>query len=321
MRVRKATSVVRHPVQELGTKVVADEPVVTGDREPGFGAGAAGPHRQRGEVEAGGPALGASDEAVDLARAGVHACAAEQRSRLLVGHGEVVGADLDDGAVRAESGRRQRHRVPGGDGKPGSGRKGQRQLGDHVDALGVGDRLGVVENQRHWLAHRRDRGCQQRDDRDRRAGEGQRSQHRGCDRLDPVQGRREVGQQNGRIIVAVVGRDPGDPRLPALGPLRQQCRLAVAGRRDNGDHSRCFDGVQPVDQRGPGHDPRPAGRPAQLRLQQRKAGLHSPRPVADGAVMAARGHSGRHSAATYPPLPSSTLDDDRKRQASHSLGS
>ena len=25
----------RHPVQELGTKVIADEPIVTGDREPG----------------------------------------------------------------------------------------------------------------------------------------------------------------------------------------------------------------------------------------------------------------------------------------------
>src|SRR5687767_4777372 len=45
------------PVEELGSEVVADEPVVTGDRESGVGACAAGPHRQRGEVEPGGPPL------------------------------------------------------------------------------------------------------------------------------------------------------------------------------------------------------------------------------------------------------------------------
>ena len=67
VRVRKVTSARDSPVEELRPEVVADEPVVTGDREPGFCAWTAGPHRQRGEVEARRPALGALDEGVDVA--------------------------------------------------------------------------------------------------------------------------------------------------------------------------------------------------------------------------------------------------------------
>jgi hypothetical protein len=71
------------------------------------------------------------------------------------------------------------------------------------------------------------------------------------------------------IIVAVVGRAQATRGCglsahcasSVVGPLRQQCCLAVAGRRDNGDHSRCSDGVQPVDQRARATIPgRPAGR-------------------------------------------------------------
>ena len=155
-------------------------------------------------------------------------------------------------------------------------------------------------NQRHGLAHRRDRGREQRDDGDRRAGEGQLSQYRGCDPLDLVQGRREIGQQNGRIVVAVVGRDPGNPRLPALGPMRQQGCLAVARGREQRRSLRVLRPSSTARRARAG--PRfPADRPARLRLQQREAGHHPPRTFTAGADMTGRGRASRHSAATYLP--------------------
>ena len=166
-------------------------------------------------------------------RAGLDSGGAEQRGRLQAGHGEVAGADLDDAALRAEPGHRQQPRIPRCDGELRSSREGERQLRDRVDALAIRDRLRFVEDQRDGPAHRRDRGRQQRDDSDRRAGEGQRSQHHGRDRLDAVQGYRKVGQQDGRIVVAVVERRPRRPAVASsrpTGPAGSSCRSRPARR-------------------------------------------------------------------------------------------
>jgi hypothetical protein len=93
----------------------------------------------------------------------------------------------------------------------------------------------------------------------------------------PVQRDRKVGQQDDRVVVAPVDRDPGDSATRALGPLAQQGGLAVAGRGDHTDERRGMRDEQPVDQRGPGHDPRAGPRRMKLGLHQLK-GWPRPRP-------------------------------------------
>ena len=71
-----------------------------------------------------------------------------------------------------------------------------------------------------------------------------------------IQRHRDVGQQHGGVVVGVVDGDPSHPGCLVLGPLRQQRRLAVAGRGDDAHHRRCLVGEQPGEQFGPGDDPR-----------------------------------------------------------------
>ena len=68
--------------------------------------------------------------------------------------------------------------------------------------------------------------------------------------------RLQVGQQQRRIIVALVDSDPGHRARLAFGPLGQQGRLAIAGRGDHADHRHPSRGEQPIHQQGPGHGPR-----------------------------------------------------------------
>ena len=67
---------------------------------------------------------------------------------------------------------------------------------------------------------------------------------------------RDVGEQDDRIVVAVVDADPRHMRFAAFGPLRQQRRLAVAGWGDHRDHGRW-------------RQRRPAGRPVHSERRSR----------------------------------------------------
>ena len=51
------------------------------------------------------------------------------------------------------------------------------------------------------------------------------------ERSDPVEGRSELGEQNGWVVVAVVDREPGERSAVPRGPLRGERRLSVSGRR------------------------------------------------------------------------------------------
>jgi hypothetical protein len=108
----------------------------------------------------------------------------------------------------------------------------------------------VVDDERHGLVHGGDGGHQERRDRDGGAGRGQRPEHARIDGLDPVERGGDVGEQDDRVVVPVVGRDPAGPGLVVLGPLGEDRRLSVAGRRDDRDDRRAAVGDEPAEQRG-----------------------------------------------------------------------
>ena len=90
---------------------------------------------------------------------------------------------------------------------------------------------------------------------------GQRVEHLGRERLDPVNRGRDVAQEHHGVVVSPVERDPRERTRIGLGPLRKQGRLAVPGRRDHGrerrarraepcDHVRLRHGAGPGQRRG-----------------------------------------------------------------------
>ena len=71
-------------------------------------------------------------------------------------------------------------------------------------------------------------------------GEARASYTPWSDRLDPIECEREVGQQDGRVVVPAIQRDPGEAAAIGLGPLGQDGRLPVPGRRQE-RHDRSVD--------------------------------------------------------------------------------
>ena len=49
-----------------------------------------------------------------------------------------------------------------------------------------------------------------------------------------MHGARDVAQQDDRVVVSAVERDPGEGAWVGLGPTSEEGRLAVPGRRDHG---------------------------------------------------------------------------------------
>ena len=99
-----------------------------------------------------------------------------------------------------------------------------------------------------------------------------------AERLDAVDRRGNVLEQDDRVVIALVDRDPGERSGIARRPLGEKRRLAVAGRRRDEHERERARGPQPVDERRPRNaSRRPWGR-LQLRLDdiEREAGLARP---------------------------------------------
>jgi hypothetical protein len=162
-----------------------------------------------------------------------------------------------------------RWHAPGGQHQLRPCREPHRQLGHRVKALAVVEQLEVVQDQRDRRGHRRDGGREPREHgaQHRDAGRGQGLEHSRVDRLHPVQRDRDIAQQDHRVVVAPVDRDPGDPIPLPRGPLGQDRGLAIAGRGDHTDERRGLRVEQLLDQLGPGHDPRPGPGRMELGLQ------------------------------------------------------
>jgi hypothetical protein len=161
----------------------------------------------------------------------------QQGTGLLVVHREFLDSELHHPALGAQHRHRQRRPSSGGQQQLRSSRKLGGKLGHHIQALLVLQKFQVIKDQGDWLGHgRHRRGQPGHDANDRGAWSGQPANDPGVDRLHPIQGDGQVGQQHGRVVVAVVDRHPAHPVCGVLGPLGQQGRLAVAGRGDHTDH-------------------------------------------------------------------------------------
>ena len=272
----------RHPVEELGAEVVVDVAVVAGERHRGLGPRAPGLHRQRRQVQTGGPALGAGHEGTDLVGVELDARLGQEIRGLIGTHREVGGADLHDPALGPQPGRRELEVVAGGEDEPRSGREGQGQLGDDVKALPAGDHLGVVDHERDGPVHERDGRHEVGYDGHAGPRGRQRPEHRRLQRFDAVEGHREVRQQDGGIVVVVVSRQPRHPRLASLHRLRQQRRLAVSRRRHDRDDAGTARVEDPIEQPAPRHDPGAHHRYVQLRLGKLEGGLRRRPPIGPG---------------------------------------
>ena len=104
-----------------------------------------------------------------------------------------------------------------------------------------------------------------------------------AERLDPIDRRREVGEEHHRVAVAVVGRQPRDRPGALRGPLDEEARLAVAGRRHDRDHGAVPAGPEQAQEPRAAQRHRLPARDGELRLDERVR--------ADGRARLARGVS------------------------------
>ena len=225
------------PLQDLLDQVVDDVAVVACEAGDELGRVASTLHRERRELEGGDPAFGAR-----LERGDVRACQVQTHhlveigDRLVGREPEVDRTDLRELAPCAEAGERESRIGARGDHHVHLRRQVLEQERDPlVDVLRV-DEVVVVEHEDEPLRRRAELIHQGREDRlDRRRlrlpQQGERG--RADSRSHRLQGGDDIGPEGRRLAVAGVEREPGRrPRIvrDACQPLRQQRRLAEAGR-------------------------------------------------------------------------------------------
>jgi hypothetical protein len=126
-----------------------------------------------------------------------------------------------------------------------------RECHDRFDALRVVDRVSVVDDQHERRLDLRHRVAEARQDLVlyRGAGRCQRFEYVAVERGHAIERRRDVREQHDRIVVLLVGGDPGEsPPRQRAGPLREQGRLAVARSGVNDDDLRPRRTVEPLEQ-------------------------------------------------------------------------
>ena len=237
---------------------------------------AAGLRCQGGQVQPDRPPLGPTGQLGHLGVGQPDPGTLQQRPGLLLVHGQLVDPELHHLALGPQQGHRQGWCAPGRQHQLGAFREPHSQLGHRVKALPALQQFHVIQDHGHRLGHRRNSGRQPRYHRGegRGAREGQGLEHVRVDWLDPVQRDRNVGQQDHRVVVGPIDRDPGDPAPFPLGPLGQQSGLAVAGRGHHAHERGGLGGKQVLDHRGPGHDSRTSRRRMELGLHQLKGWPH-----------------------------------------------
>ena len=90
-------------------------------------------------------------------------------------------------------------------------------------------------------------------------------EHTSREGLDPVKRQRNVSEENDRVVVTLVHRNPRERTRVAYRPLRQNRGLSVP-RRSGQDHNRFSRRAQAVDERSPGDGAGAQRRHVNLRL-------------------------------------------------------
>ena len=180
--------------------------------------------RERRQVDAGGPALGAGDQQVDVFGWQLQAEAAvEELARLAGGEAQLVGAQLEQLAADPQRAERECRVGAGRDHQLDARRQVVDEPRDRLARRGARQAVEVVEHERDLVAlgERVDQP-RQHDLAQRRAGGG---------RVEPERGD-HVRPQHDRVVVALVERHPRDrpPLQLGLPPGGEQRRLAEAGR-------------------------------------------------------------------------------------------
>ena len=246
--------------QDLLGEVVEDMAVRTAEGGDELVTVLGGPHRQVGEIQAGGPPVG------PLVERG-HALGRQpETQRRVHQRGRLVGRELQVGRAEfhqllsgPEPGDRQRRIGARRDGELDGRRAELDQAHDRLVAFVGVDDVVVVEDEHH-------------------AGRGrlQLGEERGCgigfagERSEPAGGlltagreperRADVRPEHGRVVVLPIDRDPGERAGIDVGPVGQQRGLAEPGRRNHqgerrtgGDECPCqsrpTDGPIPQDRR------------------------------------------------------------------------
>jgi hypothetical protein len=247
------------PLREVGEQLeleVVDQDAVVpgqGDRPGGLPApGAGGADR---EVQGHRPALGPPHQLGHVDTAGVDVAELEQGAGLADVHRQVLGADLHHPALGAQTGQRQGRLAAAGDGQLRPLREVVDQPGHGVQAVRVVQQVDVVEHEHgRQLGHGQGRAEPREDRVDGGGALGvDLVQQVAVDRPDPFEDGGEAPEQDGRVVVAPVDRQPPEHPRVALGPLGQQGRLPVARRSEDGGHRGTAGGFQQVEEAGPGN--------------------------------------------------------------------
>ena len=230
---------------------------------------------ERGEIQAGGPALRPLDEELDVR--GVERDpfpVDEQLTRLLGREREVARADLAQRTDRAEAPEAKRRvRARRHDETRTGGEMEDKPL-ERAPAGLVGQDVCVVEHDRH----RRSVGLHAvrervRDDRRRRAGRAEQREGRPPEtRADAVDRRGEVDPEPGRIVVARLERHPRDGVVPPRDPRLDEHGLPEPDRCVDQRQRGRGHPVEPVEEPLPAHEARSGPCRPELRLDDAERG-------------------------------------------------
>ena len=218
----------------------------TGEPLRGESVVGAFPPRQRREVYADWPALRRERECCDRRVRDLHSHAGQELRRLALVHREISRSHLENRTFGTHASERAR--------RPASPRERHlhpvRHVGgqhlDRVDAMRVVEHVDVVEDEDRRSRHRVEhfpqpvnrRGDHRHPDRRRDV------EDRRVDRSHVVEGSGDRGQQDGRVVVSVIERQPSERPSILRGPLRKECGLPVPrGSHDRyqRDAARCLE--------------------------------------------------------------------------------
>ena len=231
-------------LEHLLGQVVQDVPVAAGERghEPGDVRLAA--QRQRGQLQPGCPAFGPRGQRRHICsgqrHVGYGGHLPQQRRGLLNGELQLSRAELGQLPAGPTPGQRQRRVAAAGQHQAQPRRPVLQQEPQRVVYLPGADHVVIVEDQQRLAVAGPggqivDQRCDEPLERGRRRGPGQRANPPGDSLVYLVQGGQHMTPEPDRVVVTGIQRQPRG-RTPAVpGPVGQQDRLAVSGRRADQD--------------------------------------------------------------------------------------
>ena len=248
---QEAEVVAREAAENLGPDVIADELIgqrARPDRRRSVVRFRA--DRERREIETRGPALGAPVDRGDLVGGQVDARRQEDGTRVVIAELEIARIDQGPAPAGKDPGDREATRRPAREHELRPTVEVTRERHEHVGRIRLGEAIDIVKDQDKRGRLRRESGAEARhgDRPDRGTWRCQGFGHIRPEGGSPAEREGDVGEQDGRVVVALVDRQPREVPRIALGPLREEGRLSVSGRRHHGNDRHVTARCEPVDE-------------------------------------------------------------------------